>query len=181
MTENCTEDASIHFHQQAQAQRMMDLFCFAFAGVGVETPQPWTPAPHLKSLCELNLSHSKTVKRINERLSPTVSFEGKLNTVKNATTNLTGNKHSMQEPSGNNHLSPNLPGSPVTSLRPPSHAQRAMAPGCSCRDLPPALTTVAESTSPLGTVWGNSHGGPYCHSPQSSYNSSKRSTPREAI
>ena len=92
MTENCTEDASIHFHQQAQAQRMMDLFYFAFAGVGVETQQPWTPAPCLKSLCELNLSHSKTVRRINERLSPTVSFEGKLNTVKNATTNLTGNR-----------------------------------------------------------------------------------------
>ena len=161
MTENCTEDASIHFHQQAQAQRMMDLFYFAFAGVGVETLQPWTPAPCLKSLCELNLSHSKTVRRINERLSPTVSFEGKLNTVKNATTNLTGNRQEQPTQCRNNHLSRNLPGSPVTSLRPLSHAQWA-SPGCSCRDLPWALTTVVESSSPSGTVWGNSHGGPYC-------------------
>ena len=56
-------DASVHVHQEAQAQRMMGLLCFAFAGVGVKTQQPWTPAPRLKALCELNLSHSKTVVR----------------------------------------------------------------------------------------------------------------------
>lgn len=119
MTENCTADASVHVHQEAQAQRMMGLLCFAFAGIGVETQQPWTPAPLLKALCELNLSHSKTVVRSMKGYPLLSPLKATLTLSKMPQATLTGNKHSMWKPSGNNHLSPNLPGSPVTSLRPP--------------------------------------------------------------